>query len=122
MPVRVPKTKAFNVSLLIILHLLIVLPLAYSLNIWGDEGSTLHTTQHGFFDAFQNAGASERQAPLYFWMMSLWRSINGSIFFARLFSIFCSVSAIKLFADLTRRLFEPRSALLATAFLHCTRF
>ena len=116
MPVRVPKTKAFNVSLLIILHLLIVLPLAYSLNIWGDEGSTLHTTQHGFFDAFQNAGASERQAPLYFWMMSLWRSINGSIFFARLFSIFCSVSAIKLFADLTRRLFEPRSALLATAF------
>ncbi|MFN0280018.1 MAG: glycosyltransferase family 39 protein [Pyrinomonadaceae bacterium] len=101
---------------LIVLHLLIVLPLAYFLNIWADEASTLYTTQHGFWPAFQNAAADEKQAPLYFWIMSLWRYINGSIFFARLFSIICIVAAIKVFADLATRLFKPRAALLATAF------
>lgn len=110
------RSRAFNVSLLIVLHLAIVLPLAYYLNIWADEASTLHTTQNGFLTAFQHAAADERQAPLYFWIMSLWRGISGSIFFARVFSIICSLAAIKLFADLARRLFEPRSALLATAF------
>jgi 4-amino-4-deoxy-L-arabinose transferase-like glycosyltransferase len=48
--------------------------------------------------------------------MSLWRSVNGSIFFARLFSIICSVVAIKVFAGFAQRLFSWRTALLATAF------
>ncbi len=116
MPARYKNSGAFNVTSLIVLHLLIVLPLAYFLNIWADEASTLYTTERGFWHAFQNAAADEKQAPLYFWIMSLWRGINGSIFFARLFSIICGVVAIKLFADLARRFFEPRAALLATAF------
>lgn len=112
-----PRTISNHVIFgLIVLHLLMVLPLAYFLNIWADEASTLYTTQNGFWPAFQNAAADEKQAPLYFWIMSLWRSINGSIFFARLFSIICIAAAIKLFADLASRLFEPRAALLATAF------
>lgn len=101
---------------LIVLHLLMVLPLAYFLNIWADEASTLYTTQHGFWFAFQNAATYEKQAPLYFWIMSLWRSISDSIFFARLFSILCVAAAIKVFAGLASRLFKPRAALLATAF------
>lgn len=109
-------SRSFNVTLLIILHLLIVLPLAYSLNIWSDEASTLYTTQHGFLAAFQHAAADERQAPLYFWLMSLWRLANDSIFFARLFSVICTAFAIKVFADLARTLYAPRAALLATAF------
>jgi uncharacterized membrane protein len=110
------NSRQFSAAPLIVLNLLIVLPLAYYLNIWADEGSTLYTTQHGIAAAFQNAASDERQAPLYFWIMSLWREISGSIFFARLFSIICSAVSIKLFSDLARRLFEPRSALLATAF------
>lgn len=116
MPVSSQSKSYFSVTPLIVLHMLIVLPLAYFLNIWADEASTLYSTQHGFLHAFQNAAADEKQAPLYFWVMSLWRSINGSIVFARLFSILCSVVAIKLFADLSRRLFTSRAALLATAF------
>ena len=116
MPVSSNKSGAFSVSSLILLHLLIVLPLAYFLNVWADEASTLYSTQHGFWPAFQSAAADEKQAPLYFWIMSLWRSVNGSIFFVRLFSIICSGVAIKLFADLSRRFFLPRAALLATAF------
>ncbi len=112
-----PKNaRSFNVSTLIVLHLLIVIPLAYYLNIWADEASTLYTTQNGIFAALQNAASDERQAPLYFWIMSLWRSINGSIFFARLFSIICGVVSIRLFAGLAQRLFSFRAALLATAF------
>ncbi len=100
----------------ILTHLAIVLPLAFYLNIWADEGSTLHTTEHGIFQAWQAALADEKQAPLYFWTLSLWREINHSIFFARLFSVFCSAAAIKLFADLTRRLFDGKTAILMTAF------
>ncbi len=116
MPARYKNLSAFNVTSLIVLHILIVLPLGYFLNIWADEASTLYTTQHGFMAAFQNAAADEKQAPLYFWILSLWRSVNDSIFFARVFSIICSITAIKLFAGLARRFFEPRVALLATAF------
>jgi hypothetical protein len=89
---------------LVLLHLLVVLPLAYFLNIWTDEASTLHTTQHGLFYALQHYG-DERQAPLYFLLLSVWRMANGSIFFARLFSILCSCLAIKFFTDLASRFF-----------------
>lgn len=112
-----PKTGAKKfVFILIFLHLAIVVPLAYVLNIWADEASTLYTTQHGFVSAFQHAAADEKQAPLYFWVMSLWRMLNGSILFARLFSAICSLIAIKFFANLSQRFFEPRPALLAAAF------
>ena len=84
---RSQKSSFYGVALLIVLHLAVVLPLAYSLNIWADEGSTLYTTQHGVFAAFQHAAADERQAPFYFWVLSIWRTLNSSIFFARLFSI-----------------------------------
>lgn len=110
------QPSSVGVFSLIFLHLLVVLPLAYYLNIWADEASTLYTTQSGFSAAFQNALADEKQAPLYFWMLSLWREINDSIFFARLFSIVCSLLAIKFFHDLTRKFFDEKSALLAAAF------
>lgn len=103
-----------NTILLFVLFL--VIPLAYFLNIWSDEASTLYSTQNGIADALRNAAANEKQAPLYFWVLSLWRSISGSIFFARLFSVLCVLAAIKLFAATAARIFSPRAALLATAF------
>ena len=45
MPAKNQKYTLF----LIVLHLAIALPLAYRLNIWIDEGSTLHTTERGIF-------------------------------------------------------------------------
>ncbi|MFN0141465.1 MAG: glycosyltransferase family 39 protein [Pyrinomonadaceae bacterium] len=101
---------------LVIVHLAIALPLALSLNIWVDEASSLYTTQNGFLSAFQNAAINEKQAPLYFWILSLWRLVNDSIFFARLLSIICSVAAIVVFARFAGRIFESRVALLASAF------
>ncbi len=102
--------------LLIFLHLIITIPLAYVLNIWIDEASTLYSTQKGVFDAFQNAFYAEKQAPLYFLLLSLWRDIDLSVFFARVFSIICSCLAIKFFYDLTLKFFNKQQAILITTF------
>jgi uncharacterized membrane protein len=102
--------------ILIFLHLAIALPLAFYLNIWVDEASTLYTTQHGFFQAFTNLFNDEKQAPIYFLLMSLWRKISDSIFFARLFSIICSALAIKVFFDLARKVWQDKCAYFVAAF------
>lgn len=100
----------------IILHLLISLPLACILNIWMDEASTLYTTQNGFLNAFQNAIADEKQAPLYFELLNLWRDINHSVIFARMLSVIFSVIAIKIFFDLTRKFFGEKETKFITLF------
>ena len=98
-----------------LLHLLITLPLAYVLNVWADEASTLYTTENGFLRAFQNVLADEKQAPLYFLFLSLWREIHPSIFWARLPSIVFSLLAIKFFHDLARKFFDTKAAAFMTA-------
>lgn len=95
--------------LLIFLHLAIALPLGYYLNAWVDEASTLHTTANGFFPAVTGALRDENQSPLYFILLSLWRMIDGSIFWTRVFSIWCSLLAIKVSFDVARR-FLPENA------------
>lgn len=108
-------TPRLCVSAVIIFHLLIALPLAYILNIWVDEASSLYTTENGLFQAFHNVFADEKQAPLYFLLLSVWREINHSIFFARILSIVFSLLAIKVFYDLARKLFDARAAAFITA-------
>ncbi len=98
------------------LHLAIALPAAYYLNIWVDEASTLYATEQGFSTAFQNAAEEQKQAPLYFWLLSLWRLVDGSIFFARLFSVLCSIAAIALFPGLASRVVDRTGVILLTAF------
>ena len=103
------------VFVLIFLHLAVAVPLALKLNIWTDEASTLYTTQNGFFQSFSNLFTDEKQAPIYFLLMSLWRKINDSIFFARLFSVICSLLAIFAFARLARKLWDEKTAIFITA-------
>lgn len=94
----------------IILHLAISLPLARVLNIWMDEASTLYTTRHGFFDALSGACADERQAPLYFLVLSVWRMFGDSILFARIFSVLISAAAIFFFHRLARKFLDEFAA------------
>ena len=110
------STEKWILLAIVALHLALTLPAAYYLNIWVDEASSLYATEQGFWVAFQNAAAEQKQAPLYFWILSLWRSIDGSIFFARLFSIICSVIAISLFAGLASKVADRPRAVLLTAF------
>ncbi|MDQ3323183.1 MAG: glycosyltransferase family 39 protein [Acidobacteriota bacterium] len=103
-------------ALLIILHVGIALYLAYYLNIWKDEASTLYTTRNGFLDTLKNVSANEKQAPLYFIVLSLWRALGDSIFFARIFSIIWSAAAIKFFYDLAGRFTDEPAAKFLAAF------
>ncbi len=104
------------VFILMLVHAAIALPLAYFINIWVDEASTLYTTNNGFVYAVQNTLANEKQAPLYFLIMSLWREVSSSIFFARLFSIICSLIAIKFFYVVARKFWDEKIALFITFF------
>ena len=105
----------FRVSAsLILLHLAITLPLAFFLNVWADEASTLATTDGGFLPTLAKF-YNEKQAPLYFLLMGLWREINSSIFFARLFSIICSALAIYFFFRLARKFFTEKAAIFIAA-------
>ena len=116
MSYRKTNSGAAGVWLLIVCHLLIVLPLAYFLNIWSDEASSLYSTE-SVSAAFRNAATVERQAPLYFWILSLWRVMNASPFFARVLSTLFSVAAIWLFSNLASRVLKnSRTAILTTAF------
>jgi hypothetical protein len=89
--------------LLLFLHLAIALPFAYYLNVWVDEASTLHTTANGFFPAIDAALRDENQSPLYFILLGLWRMLNGSIFWTRIFSLLCSLAAIRVAGGVTKR-------------------
>ncbi len=77
--------------------------LAYLLDIRFDEAFTLNTTSHGVVYAFQQAIKFEQQAPLYFVLLSLWRNIDSSIFFARLFSVLCFPLFVWVAAGVAKR-------------------
>jgi hypothetical protein len=96
---------------LLALHLLLTLPLALGLNLWIDEAYSLDTTQLGVWATGQQAITFENQPPLYFVLLSLWRSLGdywgvtdrAAIGWARLFSVFCLAQVVVLAFPLARR-------------------
>jgi hypothetical protein len=95
--------QRLTVPLLLLLHLALTLFLAYKLNIWVDEAFSLQTTERGVGHALRQALNFELQAPLYFLLLSLWRKISSSIFFARLFSVACVALSLKVVVGLAGR-------------------
>ncbi|GAB4416547.1 MAG: hypothetical protein OHK0039_26000 [Bacteroidia bacterium] len=84
-------------------NLLIALPFAYKLNLRSDEGYSMETTSRDMRYAFEQAVEFELQAPFYFMIMSAWRDIDDSIFFARLYSILAIIGVALLIPALMRR-------------------
>jgi len=71
---------------------------ASHLFIWLDEAFSLKTTNDSLGEAVSRAVIFEGQPPVYFALLNLWRNIDDSIFFARLFSILCvSISIILVY-------------------------
>jgi hypothetical protein len=104
------------------LHLAVALALAARLDIWIDEGYTLETTGQGLRHALHQALFFEQQPPLYFLLLSLWRMLDGSIFFARLFSILCGAATLFAVAGLSRRWFPEVHPGWLTALVGLHRF
>ncbi len=100
------------------LNLLITIPLARILNVWVDEAYTLLTTGSTLKHAVGSALYFEYQPPFYFATLNLWRSLDHSIFFARLFSVLCVAITIYAAGQLSIRYlkgFNPAWALVAIA-------
>jgi uncharacterized membrane protein len=61
--------------------------LCNKLNVSIDETCSLNTTSKNLSYAIQQSYSFEGQPPVYFALLSVWRAINQSIVFARLFSV-----------------------------------
>ena len=96
----------YAIPILILLHVAVTLFLAYKLNIWVDEAFSLHTTERGVGYAFQQALHFELQAPLYFILLSIWRKLDSTIFFARLLSVASVAVSLRVIAAVSKRLWS----------------
>jgi hypothetical protein len=93
--------------------------LSKTLNIWIDESYSLQTTATGLAYAVRQALHFELQPPLYFLLLSLWRNLNSTPFFARLLSVLCVTSTLILVGKLSKRFFKeihPAWVVTFTAF------
>lgn len=61
---------------------------------WGDEAMALSTAAHGPVEAARRAREFELQPPLYFVLLSVWRFLSVSVFWARMLSVVAVVAAI----------------------------
>jgi hypothetical protein len=81
------STSALIAAGIVATFVVICCVLAWMLNVWQDETYTLHTTGASFGTAVHQAIYFEAQAPLYFLVLWVWRTLNHSAFEARLLSI-----------------------------------
>jgi uncharacterized membrane protein len=78
--------KNFIFRVFVCAYAAFVIYLCYFLNVWIDEIYTLDTTSYSIGGVIKQSYDFEAQPPLYFVLLSLWRTIDPGIFFARLFS------------------------------------
>ena len=103
-------------------YFLVLLAFATLLGTWTDEEYTLATTAHGFAYAWQRAIDYELQAPLYFALLALWRVLDPSVWFARLFSILCATGFFFVLLRLLRRIVPEREPLVPALAIACNPF
>jgi hypothetical protein len=65
----------------------IIILMAGYINVWEDEIYSLNTTSGNLSHALNQSLNFEVQPPVYFLILTIWRTISGSILWARLFSI-----------------------------------
>lgn len=109
----------YLVPLVILLHLSITLFLAAMLNIWVDEAYSLSTSGGSIERTLRQALHFELQPPLYFILLNIWRKLDDSILFARLFSVTCAALTLIVTSGLARRFVErihPAWVVTAVAF------
>lgn len=96
----------------------LTIPLAFILNIRQDEAYSLHTTSKGLVFAFKQAVNFEMQPPVYFMLLTAWRFIEDSIFWARLFSIISVFLSVVIIDRLLEGKLNNRLFLLLFLALH----
>ena len=83
-----------NVVFLAGLFALVAGTLSLLVGAWGDEAMALSTAGHGPVEAATRAREFELQPPLYFVLLSVWRLLSSSVFWARMLSVLAVAAAI----------------------------
>jgi hypothetical protein len=95
---------------------------AAALGTWTDEEYTLATTAHGFAFGWQRAIDVELQAPLYFAVLAVWRELDASVWFARLFSVLCATGLYFALLSILRRIAPAKSPVVPALLIACNPF
>ncbi len=115
--------RATGVSAIVGVTYFLVLALAATvLGTWTDEEYTLTTTAHGVGFAVQRAIHYELQAPLYFAVLAIWRELDASVWFARLFSIVCATGFYFAIVAIFKRIAPAKPAILGATLVACNPF
>jgi hypothetical protein len=104
-----PRIVTREVVAVAVLQALALTTLAAILPTWQDEEFTLATTAHGVAYAIHRALTYELQAPLYFALLAALRSLNGSVFYAREWSVAAQVATTFACAWIARRIWPQRN-------------
>jgi uncharacterized membrane protein len=99
-------------ALIIAVHAAVTVFLSARLNIWLDEVYTLHTSSGDIISAYKNAILFEGQPPLYFVLITAWRKIIETAFFARLFSVITIAFTLLIIYKTARKYFANVNALI----------
>ena len=98
----------FILSTISIIHI-------FTNDLWIDESSSLITTEVSLLKVIQQALIWEEQAPLYYFILGIWRLISTNYMFARFLSlIFMLLSVVKIYMIIKQ---YEKSKLLLTLFL-----
>lgn len=100
------KINDLNLPLLAIslIYYGIIIFLAAKLNIWEDEVYSLNTSSGSLAYAFHQSLYFELQPPVYFLLLTLWRTISDSILWARLLSVLLIILSQFILYRFTKKL------------------
>ena len=104
------------VAAITVLFLAVELTIGSGIFIWLDEAFTLYSTGSGVQQSIARAVIFEGQPPVYFFLLSLWRMVDDSYWFARLFSILFATVSIPVFFGYVRKYYNQTSVTLLTLF------
>ena len=100
------KFKDLLFAVFLIIYGIILLYIAYHINLYEDETYTLNTTSRNMAGVVRQSYYFEGQPPVYFILLALWRHLYPGIFFIKLFSIiiiglsaFFLYKIVQLFSD-----------------------
>ena len=100
--------KNFIFLAFLLAYISFIIYLCINLNVWIDEIYTLDTTSYSISGVIKQSYNFEAQPPLYFVLLSLWRTVNSSIFIARLFSVISIGAAAFIFYKLVNLISEKK--------------
>jgi len=102
----IQKTERFIFFSFLLIYVIYMLFLIQNLSLWGDEDCSLHTSSGSLINALKLSYTYEGQPPVYFLILTIWRKINETIFFARILSLVFTLLSAYLLNKTVRYLFN----------------